>query len=136
VIVVDANILAYYFVDGPRTAEAVQLFRTDSAWVVPALWQHEFMNILATMGKSGTTSAEALATLWSAASLDLAGKVRSVSLSRALELALELRVSGYDAQYLALAESLGVPCISEDARLVKASRGLALSMKTFLETSR
>jgi predicted nucleic acid-binding protein len=131
-IVVDTNILAYLFIQGPRTGDASRLLGADPVWAVPELWRHEFLNVLATVGKGGGGSLDSLSTIWAVASKDLEGKTRPVNPFRALELALDLRVSGYDAQYLALAESLGVHCVTEDARLVKASQGLAMSISDFL----
>ena len=46
-VVVDTNILAYYWLPGARTEEAVALRRSTDHWYVPKLWRSEFRNILA-----------------------------------------------------------------------------------------
>ena len=45
-IVVDANILAYFFMEGGKTRLARQLREADAHWVAPEMWRHEFANIL------------------------------------------------------------------------------------------
>lgn len=131
-IVVDANILAYYFIQGGKTALAARLHETDPSWALPALWRHEFLDILSTLGKASGAPRKLLTDIWAAASTRLKDCERPVDYSRALHLSVDLRISAYDAQYVALAESLGVPCVTEDSKLIKASGGRALSMAEYL----
>ncbi len=69
-----------------------------------------------------------------AASMRLLDCERAVDYAKALMLSVDLGISAYDAQYLALAESLDVPCVTEDKKLAKASRGRALGMAAFLSS--
>lgn len=41
-------------------------------------------------------------------------------------------VTGYDSQYVALAQTLNVPLITEDCKLKQAVPGVAFSMQEFL----
>ena len=45
-VVVDTNILAYYWLPGARTEEAAALRRSTDHWYVPKLWRSEFRNVL------------------------------------------------------------------------------------------
>ena len=46
-LVVDTNVVAYYWLPGSRTEDAVALrLRTDD-WFVPRIWMSEFRNPLA-----------------------------------------------------------------------------------------
>jgi predicted nucleic acid-binding protein len=45
-IVVDANVLSFYMIQGDRTAEAHALKEADPEWLVPAFWSVEFLSIL------------------------------------------------------------------------------------------
>jgi len=131
-IVVDANVIAYYFIEGDMTPLARSLHAKEPVWAVPSLWRHEFLNILATAGKAAAIPVTLLAEIWKAAFARLAECERTLDMGRALEMAVDLRISAYDAQYLALAESLGVDCVTEDGKLIRASRGRALRMKDWL----
>ena len=45
-VVVDPNVVAYYWLPGSRTEDAIALrLRTDD-WFVPLLWKSEFRNLL------------------------------------------------------------------------------------------
>ena len=55
-----------------------------------------------------------------------------VAMDMALAVAAEYAITGYDAQYVALARSLNVPMITEDRKLQKAVPRIAFSMQEFL----
>lgn len=46
-IVVDTNILAYRWLDNPRSIAAEKLVKLDPEWAAPLLWRSEFRNVLA-----------------------------------------------------------------------------------------
>ncbi len=54
------------------------------------------------------------------------------SAERAIELAAEHRISGYDAQFVAAALELGVVCVTEDRELQNRLPTVAVSMKDFV----
>ena len=49
-----------------------------------------------------------------------------------LAVAVEYAITGYDAQHVALAQSLNAPLITEDRKLRKAVPGIAFLMQEFL----
>jgi predicted nucleic acid-binding protein len=55
-----------------------------------------------------------------------------VKVDAALAFAAKYAITGYDAQYVALAQSLNAPLIKEDRKLRKAVPGIAFSMQEFL----
>jgi predicted nucleic acid-binding protein len=55
-----------------------------------------------------------------------------VGMDTALAVAAKYAITGYDAQYVALAQSLDAPLITEDRKLQKAVLGIAFSMREFL----
>jgi predicted nucleic acid-binding protein len=131
VIVVDVNVVAYFLVEGEKTAAARDLLQRDPDWRLPALWRHEYLNVLATFAREGgATIAEAQA-LWRR-SIELFGPLeQSVDMGSALVMAAENRVSAYDAQYIALARQLQTVCVTEDRRLLKMFPALTRTMQTF-----
>jgi predicted nucleic acid-binding protein len=131
-IVVDVNVIAYRFIQGEKSALACRVQEQDPEWIVPGLWRHEFLNVLATTTRTAIfTAAEAFA-VWQSAQQTLANSQRPVNYQRALACAVDYKISAYDAQYITLARSLNCLCISEDARLCKVFPGIAISMQTFI----
>ncbi len=47
-IVVDVNVVAYYFIEGDKTALAREVMQADPDWRLPSLWRHEYLNVVAT----------------------------------------------------------------------------------------
>jgi predicted nucleic acid-binding protein len=56
-----------------------------------------------------------------------------VDMEASLTTAAIYGITGYDAQYVALAESLSTPLITEDRKLRQAVPGIAISMQEFME---
>jgi predicted nucleic acid-binding protein len=132
VIVVDTNVVAYYFIEGEKTPQARDLRRRDPHWCVPALWRHEYLNVLATFTREGGAAIADAQTLWRQ-SLELLGaSEQDVDMETALALAAQHRISAYDAQYIALARQLKTVCVTEDKRLLAAFPELTRTMLGFL----
>jgi predicted nucleic acid-binding protein len=119
-IVVDVNIIAYLLIQGDKTVLAQTLFRQDPDWQVPALWQHEFLNILATYVRAGGGQLADVQWLWQVARQLFGPATHDVQMEQALHLATAHTVSAYDAQYVVLAQTLAIPLVSEDQRLQRA----------------
>ena len=132
-IVVDANIIAYRFIEGDKTNFACRLQKKDGEWAVPLLWRHEFLNVLATVCKAGVIDISEACGIWRAAIQVLAGFEHEVPHEKALCCAVNSRISAYDAQYITLARALSCPCVTEDARLCKTFPGIAISMCDFFK---
>lgn len=130
-IVVDTNVIAYVLIEGDKTALAQQVAKKDPDWKVPPLWRHEFLNVLATSARAEVIDALQAEALWHKG-LDLLVRAeREADGSASLKLAIEHAISAYDAQYIALAQSLETQCITEDKRLLKTFPDTAVSMKAF-----
>ena len=55
-----------------------------------------------------------------------------VTMDAALAVAAKYAITGYDAQYVTLAQSLNAPLITEDRKLRNVAPGIAFSMPEFL----
>ena len=131
-IVADTNILVYLLVQGERSAGARALREADGDWKVPPLWRQEFANTLKKGFRHGILD-DATAREIYADALELfkPGEVEGPDFE-ALELSLRLDMSAYDAAFLALAEKLGVPLVTEDKPLIGKSGGKAMDVATYL----
>lgn len=126
--VIDASIIAKWFVDEEGTEEALKL-RTDHIEgriliVVPELLFLEVLNALRYKGASIKKLNEANNALW-----DIQLRVEKTNiflLEKANELAIQNNLSLYDAIYLALAIINGSPLITADKELTKAKNTIKL----------
>ena len=128
-IVADTNLLVYLALKGERT-EAARLVRVrDSDWVAPPLWRSEFRNALVQNVRHDLISPARAQKVWQKAPL----AVRDVGIDpvAALDIAFERGLSGYDAEFVVLAEALGVPLVTDDGRVLRACPGVAVSLDDF-----
>lgn len=120
-IVVDASVLADALVDdGDVGKHARAMLSEDTHWAAPA---HLLVEVLSVVrgkvlgGKLGIGRAgEAVAAMTELA-------IEHVDPATVIARMWELRdnVTAYDAAYLAVAEALGVPLVTGDARIVRAT---------------
>lgn len=127
-IVVDVNVVAYFFIEGDKTASARDLARRDPDWRLPVLWRHEFLNVLATFVREGGATVAEGRTLWQRSVELLGSGEQGVDMEAALVIAAENRISAYDAQYIALARQLQTICVTEDRRLLRTLPTLTRAM--------
>lgn len=130
-IVVDVNVVAYYFIEGEKTAPARALMRRDADWRLPALWRHEYLNVLATYSRQGGAGIEEVRNLWRLALELLAPREQPADAESSLALAIEHKISAYDAQYVSLAQRLGAVFVTEDRRLLRSFPSFTRTMQTF-----
>ena len=130
-IVVDVNIVAYFLIEGEKTSAARDLLRREPDWRLPALWRHEYLNVLATFARNGGATTAEVLSLWRRGVEWLGPREQSVDMESALVLAVENRISAYDAQYIALAQKLQTLCVTEDQRLLKTFPALTRTMQPF-----
>lgn len=128
-IVVDVNVVVHLLTEGPRRAQALRLWESDSDWRLPPLWRHELLNVLATLVREDYLEEADAIVLWERAVGLFADREVSPDMLAALRTAVRLGIGAYDAQYAVLAQSLRAPLVTEDRRLRSAvpDRALALA---------
>lgn len=131
-IVVDANVVAHFFIEGGKTALARKVRAQDAHWIVPEIWRHEFLNILVSSCLFAKLPRDAASQLWTDAETLLRGCIHEPSMQNVLSAAVDRSTTAYDAEYVALAQSKGVQCVTEDVPLQKAFPEVAVSMTAFL----
>lgn len=119
--VVDASIVAKWFVTEKDTEQALQL-RQDhltgkALLIVPELLFSEVLNILRYKGHGQKVLEEANASLWEI-QLHIE-HTNTFLLQRAISLALQFKLSLYDALYAALSQIHGCPLVTADEKLRK-----------------
>ncbi len=132
-IVVDANIVAYLVIDGPKSGLARELMAKHPQWILPPLWRHEFLNVLATGVKTRHFSLGQAEQYWGVAYAGLQASEVQPDMMLSLSLAAEHQLSAYDAQYVVLAQEHDAVCVSEDKELKRrAPKGLVKSLGEML----
>lgn len=132
-IVVDTNVIVYLMIEGEKTNLAQQVFQKEPNWVMPLLWRHEFLNVLTTLVVHTDTTVNDAGNIWQQSMKMFAVAERDVDMLYALNLACQHKISAYDAQYIALAMTLNIPCVTEDKKLLKTFPEIAFSMESFCE---
>jgi predicted nucleic acid-binding protein len=131
-IVIDANILVYALIECDNSRLIPQLREKDADWRTTGLCLHETLNVLATYQRRDLLTLEQCRELLKSATPFLTVAQCEVDMEDSLVLAAKYGITGYDAQYVALAHNLDVPLITEDRKLRQAVRGAAISMQEFI----
>jgi predicted nucleic acid-binding protein len=113
VIVVDSNVVAYCWLNGPLTAMAQRVFARDPQWHVPVLWRSELRSVL-----SGACRAR---------------REHLPSPADILRVCESSNLSAYDAEFIALARQLGALLVTEDRAILKAFPDTAVTMANYVE---
>jgi predicted nucleic acid-binding protein len=135
VLIVDTYVVAYLLIEGDCTAAARLLHRRDDDWRSEAFIMVEFANVLtASIAARRMDLMLAQRFLADATSL-LQGRLTSIPHDSVLALAVQYRVTAYDARFLALAHQLDSRLVTEDAKLRAAAPKLTQSLAEALATT-
>lgn len=127
-IVVDTNVLAYLLLGGPRTEQAEVLRRHHRQWAAPPLWRSEFRNVLSGYLRRDLLPFPKAVALMQEAEAILSAHEDKVSTEHVLQLVSSSRCSAYDCEFVAVAQHLGVPLITEDRAILTAFPDMTQSL--------
>lgn len=117
-IVADSNLIASCILESAATQSARNLRALDGEWYVPRLWRYEVANILATMIRARGLSAEKAASLLNALTEVLEPYERDPGAEDVFTLVSGYGITGYDAQFVALAHELHCTLYTQDRELL------------------
>jgi predicted nucleic acid-binding protein len=132
-IVVDSNVIAYCWIRGERTGKAHRLRRLDPDWHAPVLWRSELRNILTGYRRDGSIAGGQVRQIMAAAEAGFAGREHHLPSGRVFAVTERCRLSACDAEFVALAEILGVPLVTEDRAILRCWPGHALSLDAAID---
>lgn len=132
-IVVDSNVIAYCWIRGERTALAHRLRRLDADWHAPVLWRSEVRNILTGYRRDGSLTDGQVRRIMAAAEAGFAGREHQLPSDRVFAVTERHLLSAYDAEFVALAEILGVPLVTEDRAILRCWPDHAYSLEAAIE---
>lgn len=131
-IVIDANILIYSLIASEYSPLTSQLRAKDPDWRTTTLCLHEVLNVLATYQRRGILTLTQGQELLAHAERFIKIAQCELDMNAALAVAAKYGLTGYDAQYVALAQILNAPLITEDRKLRQAVPEIAVSMRELL----
>lgn len=127
-VLIDTNIAVSLWIENDWTEYARHLQQGDPEWRTESYALIEFSNVMATYVHTGKASAENARRYLLEAEAMLAPGVLTVPHVVALDVAIARRIAVYDARFLAAAEHLGVPLVTEDGKLRKSAPDLTESL--------
>lgn len=130
-IVVDSNVVAYYWVNGPLTEIAQRVQTKDSEWHAPIIWRSEMRSVLTGYLRDGSLNVEQITHLMASAEESFLGREHIVPSDKVFQLVDRTRLSAYDCEFVALASTLDVPLVTADKAVLKAFPDRALTMEAF-----
>jgi predicted nucleic acid-binding protein len=89
-------------------------------------------SVLAGYLRKGALALEEASATLAQAEAALAGREHLPSSALVLELVGKTRLSAYDCEFVALAQALGVPLVTEDAAILDAFPSRAIALEAFL----
>ncbi|MBN4054335.1 type II toxin-antitoxin system VapC family toxin [Nitrospira defluvii] len=131
-IVVDTNIIAAFYLPTTYSKKAGDLYKYESQWTAPLLWKSEFRNVLALYMRKKLVTLEQALQIQEAAESLLANNEFEIPSSRLLPLIQKSACSGYDCEFVVLADQLGTRLVTQDKQVIKTFPKIALSILAFL----
>ncbi len=129
-IVADTNVMVRLLVGGQEGSDAAKLLRKDSEWAAPRLLLSELSNVLVGFVRRGALSPDQAKAMSDDASTVLGDRISGPSGPQVIETALECGLTAYDAEFVVLARSLGVPLVTSDNDILQGARDVAVSLQT------
>lgn len=128
-IVVDTNVIAYLIERLPSAAAARV---RDTEWAAPLLWRSEYRNVLAGLIRRRQVPVGEAIESFQAAELLLVNREHQPDAAQVLRLVAGSRCSAYDCEFVAVAQTLGVPLVTADRRLAAEFPETAIRLDVFV----
>lgn len=131
-IVADANLIAYFAVEGTRTPASRLVFAKDRVWIAPELWRAEVLSVLSGRIRRNEDTLEGAELDYLYAESLMRSNTYAVDFRRVLSVVAQTGCTGYDSQYIALAEDRRVKLVTTDGGILANAKHVAVSPAQFL----
>lgn len=132
-IVVDTNIIAYFYLPSRLTQIVEGLLIAEPVWAVPTLWRSEFRNVLALYLRKRLISFERAIRIQSEAESMLQENEFESNSIDILELVNDSTCSAYDCEFVALAKNLNTKLVTADKKVISEFPDIAFSPNEILK---
>jgi predicted nucleic acid-binding protein len=127
-IVVDTNVMVYLLTGSPQGEKAARLLAKDPEWAAPPILMSELRNVMVGLIRRGRIRAQDAVDICEDAQAVLGDRVASVPSAPVLSTAARGRMSAYDAEFVVLAQSLGVSLVTADQAILDGAPDVAVSL--------
>lgn len=131
-IVVDTNIISYFYLRGDRSEQAYRARQKDPHWVAPWLWRSEFQNVLILCVRKRNLTLNAALEIMDESLRLMSDCEYEVSSSHVLRLAAKSSCSAYDCEFIALAENLNIPLVTVDKQVLTKFPDVAIPLDRYV----
>ena len=131
-IVVDTNVMVRLLMGEQEGIDANKLLEKDAEWAAPRLLLSELRNVLVGFVRRGELNPDQAKAMSDDASMILGGRIASLSGPYVIDTALECGLTAYDAEFVALARSLGVPLVTQDNAILRDASDVAVLPRTLV----
>ena len=130
-IVVDTNIITYFYLNTELSDLADKLYKKEPDWIVPLLWRSEFRNVLAAYIKKEVISLKDGIQIFELAETLFYEREYQVNSAQVLKLSHESGCSAYDCEFVSLAMNFNIPLITMDKQILKSFPNTAVSLQNY-----
>lgn len=131
-IVVDTNLIAYFFLHAEHSDLAEKAFQKDPQWAAPLLWRSELRNVLVKCLKDEYFSFEIAVQIMNGAEELMSSEEYAVNSFDVLRIASSAGCSSYDAEFVVLAQELGIPLVTMDRKILRTFTEVAVPLNRFV----
>ena len=131
-IVVDTNVISYYWIKSEFSDLAEKAFKKDSQWIAPYLWRSEFRNVLSVYVRKNLLSYNEAFELMVSALEFMEGKEFSVTNEKVFEIIKKSDLSAYDSEFVALADQNNIKLVTSDKKIVASFPKITIFLRDFL----
>ncbi len=131
-IVVDTNIIAYLYITGKYSKQAVNLLKKDSNWHSPLLWRSELRNVLSLYLRKELLSFDDTLFIMQQAESLLSNNEYEVSSASIMRLVQSSSCSAYDCEFVALAKYLNAPLLTSDKKILREFPEIAINLNSYV----
>lgn len=131
-IVVDTNVVAYFWLKSPYFDQVARLYEADPDWIVPDLCKSEFRNIAAGYLHKGFYTLDELNWIIFNKENKLLGSYLEVDSADVMSLVNQSTCSAYDCEFVALAKTMGKSLVTYDKKILTEFPMAAVTVEQFL----
>jgi predicted nucleic acid-binding protein len=132
-IIADTCVITHLFNATAQTQTAQKVLKKDPCWILPAIWQEEYANVLSKLARKERKPIEDVLGHFQYTVDRLKDSQLAVSNGKALQISIECKISVYDAHFVSLAMDYNTVLVTEDKEIIKNCPHHAVTMQGFLE---